>query len=945
MAHLALTIAAAALLTLIWWRPLGHLGFWSKAALTVPAGVLLVQIYTLIRSLFEKRQGARISALRNLLASVAVIATLTLIWWRPLAHLSFRSKAALTVVVGVLLVQIHILVGSLLEKQKGARISAVRNLLATIVGIVVLRLIWWRPLGYLGFWSKAALTVAAGALLVQVHMLATSLLEKPKGARISALRNLLATIVGIVVLRLIWWRPLGYLGFWSKAALTVAAGVLLVQIHMLAASLLEKPKGARISALRNLLASIVVIATLALIWWRPLGHLGFWPKTWLTVVAAVVLVQVHKLIRKAARKRSQARVASVRALKDQAVLSDIATKDSDPELRAIAASRLSDQSVLADIARSDSEVDVRLAAVKALTDEGALAKIARNGKGTALREAAIAKLNDASVLAEIAKNADETSAMRQTAINRLTDKAALEEIAAKAEQADLRIAAVAKLTDETVLSQIAGNDREGRVRVAALKRLTDQSSDQAVLNSIAQNDDAPLDVRTLAAKKAGDSELLAGLRALAKWERAMKQWKRASKPETRGTICDGHPGVVVEGEDNTIRVFLGPECKAARKAVAGSRGKNPPPYICAASLAALHKVYPDGRCAKCKGYHIQSWEVSYSFPIPGKRGSTGAELVESWTTRFVDAIHQFDDHGCFTETHFDQDSKRPGRPSSLSVTCCANTQWLCWSCEAFEAAYVSLGGAIAGTGAAPRKPEIARRGGSAPGRTDKGGPSPSQPKLELCNLAFLITPDGAELPEGEGNAEREAFLPRLRKGREDAVQFRRDWLANAAEQAAEQGFPGVTEALFKDPVDEQLPGWYSLAILFDWDRMDSDYGIPAFRLFFERVDPDALESKAIVHFGDLVQFETMCAIMIRSKAEGDLTHVAERFGPDLEAEGLLPHAIRFLRADRSDGHLIARTFSLPVTAELRKGRAIPDPQASADGILEEAVKGTPWRKS
>jgi len=168
-------------------------------------------------------------------------------------------------------------------------------------------------------------------------------------------------------------------------------------------------------------------------------------------------------------------------------------------------------------------------------------------------------------------------------------------------------------------------------------------------------------------------------------------------------------------------------------------------------------------------------------------------------------------------------------------------------------------------------------------------------------------------------------------------------IADAERQATAQGFPGVIATLFKDPVDEVLPGWFSLAVLFDWDQMDSSYGIQAFHAFFSRVDPAEVRPPAVVHFGDLIQFDTYCALLLRSRSAASVAYVAQRFGPDFEAPGLLPIATRFLTANKRDGHLIARTFSLPISAHLKPPSVAPDAQSSVDWIIEEAVKDTPWK--
>jgi hypothetical protein len=214
----------------------------------------------------------------------------------------------------------------------------------------------------------------------------------------------------------------------------------------------------------------------------------------------------------------------------------------------------------------------------------------------------------------------------------------------------------------------------------------------------------------------------------------------------------------------------------------------------------------------------------------------------------------------------------------------------------------------------------------------------------LATVAFEVAAKGVSPPKGARDAQRREFLDRLRQGCSRAVQFRADWKRDAEQQFAAQGFPGMAAALFKDPVDQVLPGWFSLAALFESDKMDSDYGIQAFHAFFSRVAPRRLHDGAVIHFGDLIKFDTFCGLLLRSRFVADLAYVARQLGPDFEAPGLLPHPIRFLRADQRDGHLIARIFSLPVCAELRGSVVCPDEKAGVDWIIDDAVKGTGWRK-
>ena len=213
----------------------------------------------------------------------------------------------------------------------------------------------------------------------------------------------------------------------------------------------------------------------------------------------------------------------------------------------------------------------------------------------------------------------------------------------------------------------------------------------------------------------------------------------------------------------------------------------------------------------------------------------------------------------------------------------------------------------------------------------------------LREVAFEIKPTGVAPPSGDVGEEAQAFLPRLDEARKRAARFRQNWMADAERQFAAQGFAGMAAATFKDPVDEALSGWFSLAVLFDYDKMDSSYGIQAFHAFFSRVFPTDFRASAVAHFGDLIEFDTYCALLLRTKSAASLAYVARRLGGDFEAPGLLPAPIRFLHASKRDGHLIPRTFSLPISAELRPPSVTPDAKAGVDWIIEESVKNTQWK--
>ena len=196
-------------------------------------------------------------------------------------------------------------------------------------------------------------------------------------------------------------------------------------------------------------------------------------------------------------------------------------------------------------------------------------------------------------------------------------------------------------------------------------------------------------------------------------------------------------------------------------------------------------------------------------------------------------------------------------------------------------------------------------------------------------LAFRITTSGVKPPVGNLDSSQKAWLPKIERARKNAVKFRRDFLAD--------------KPFLKDPVDQPMPNRHSLGIVFDCDRMESDYGRQVFEVFFHQLEPSDFQSEVVLHFGDLIQFDAFCALVTRGKQMSDITAIASKFGSDVSAPGLLPHTTRFMMGEKKDGHLIARSFSLPISATVRGNRISSDPQAGVDWMLEAAIEGTKWR--
>lgn len=117
-------------------------------------------------------------------------------------------------------------------------------------------------------------------------------------------------------------------------------------------------------------------------------------------------------------------------------------------------------------------------------------------------------------------------------------------------------------------------------------------------------------------------------------------------------------------------------------------------------------------------------------------------------------------------------------------------------------------------------------GGIAEAATDATAEPGQDSMAVLKTVAFRFTASSIEPPVGNLGDDQKDFLPRLRRGREQAVKFRRDFLAN--------------KPFLKDPVDQPVRNRYSLAVLFDWDKMESDYGRQVFQAFFQQILPHGI---------------------------------------------------------------------------------------------------------
>ncbi len=102
-----------------------------------------------------------------------------------------------------------------------------------------------------------------------------------------------------------------------------------------------------------------------------------------------------------------------------AALARMAAAEMDVRLAAVR--KLTDQAVLTNLAKTSAERDVRVAAIRGLIDQDALADLALHAKGAVERGAAVERLKNQQMLADIARR-DPSKWVRQRAANCLTDE-------------------------------------------------------------------------------------------------------------------------------------------------------------------------------------------------------------------------------------------------------------------------------------------------------------------------------------------------------------------------------------------------------------------------------------------------------------------------------------------------------------------------------------------
>jgi HEAT repeat protein len=509
-----------------------------------------------------------------------------------------------------------------------------------------------------------------------------------------------------------------------------------------------------------------------------------------------------------------------------------------------------------------------------------------------------------------------------------------------------------------------------------------QGENEEFVREFATNESVPISVRKIAASMLSDETIVAdleerdqrlltgsqdeeaGRRAVSEKARSerVKLAKAAAakqkkiKRMVRGQFCRAEEVLAVLGED----------CEALRNAMLAKREAI---AIAAWSPADLRDLLPDGECGLCGKCHVFDWMVVYNISMPGRHEQkTSRKELDEFVQRFKDEIHRHDRRKVFGQKKLDSKVSPSDSTCQIIVTSHANTQWLLWCHECLDAAYRSVGGtpnrsakksmhapdadhdkedrpdSVSCEGKSPTKQPV-EGNEQVVGHGTRGGDSTEKQDYDTSSLkevVFSVSAGKVTPPTAELTAEQQEFLDRLTSVIQRASQLRSEFKKLAQQEFAAQGYEGLEQELFADPVDQILPNWHSLAILFDWKEKDDNYGLIIFRLFFEVVNPNDLNGVVALHFGDFSDSDTLCGIVIRAKEETAICHVAEQFDAKRMVSGLLPYPTRFLRTSADDGHLLARTFSLPACAELQNGRVRPNEEAGMASVLAEAAKGTKW---
>ncbi len=228
-------------------------------------------------------------------------------------------------------------------------------------------------------------------------------------------------------------------------------------------------------------------------------------------LAAVQKLSDQGLLGKVAVKsvHDNVRMAAVAKLSDRRLLAKIAVEDPSSEVRRVAVERLS-QTTLGRVAHERKlklpSIEESQRTVASTSDQAVLADIAITDswqwKGWDVCLPAVAKLSDQRLLAEVAVEAGYCQA---EAVAKLSDQGLLSQVAVESRDVRASSAAVQKLSDQGLLGKIAMGHPSSEVRKAAVERLTDQ----ATLYRVAREEKQP-SIRIVAVQRITDQSILSG---------------------------------------------------------------------------------------------------------------------------------------------------------------------------------------------------------------------------------------------------------------------------------------------------------------------------------------------------------------------------------------------------------------------------------------------------
>jgi len=264
-----------------------------------------------------------------------------------------------------------------------------------------------------------------------------------------------------------------------------------------------------------------------------------------------------------------------------------------------------------------------------------------------------------------------------------------------------------------------------------------------------------------------------------------------------------------------------------------------------------------------------------------------------------------------------------------------------WISYDFDPSFVQPGDSVLSIRLAKRDPraegtlalcDVALHATSEPQDLTSPGRAPGEPVARegaIHPRAFLVTESEIIPPGGRLTARQQSLLEALNFAR-PRVPGRRVCVKH------HYNYPA-------DPAEDELPGWASVAILFDADAMGDCCAKEMMLTFFREIDPGELTGELGIYAGYFAGSRRLAGIVARSEHSENLAIIAGRFGDDCAADGLLPVSCRFLEA-RGDGNLIPRAFALMQRGTMRDGTFTQVGDTWEKLRIEQSdLNNTPWR--